>query len=67
MCFAVLTNWIGNFIVGMITLSIIDKYGINLFFGGLVIVQILSLFAFKIYLPETKNKSLEEIEKELLK
>jgi sugar porter (SP) family MFS transporter len=64
MCAVVLTNWIGNFVVGMVTLSLLQNLGVQKFFILIMIIQVISLIFLKLFLPETKNKSLEEIEKE---
>ncbi|MCR3755263.1 MAG: galactose:H(+) symporter [Candidatus Westeberhardia cardiocondylae] len=61
------TNWIANMIVGATFLTMLEKFGNSntfLFYGLLNFIFILITIKF---VPETKNVSLEHIEKNLMK
>lgn len=67
MGFSTFFLWFANFIVGFGFPILVSTFGISKTFGVFVIFNILSIiFAYK-HAPETMNKSLEEIQKELLK
>lgn len=59
-------NWIGNYLVTLVFLDLVRKITLG---GAFVLFGVLSAVAFVFvyyFLPETKGKSLEEIEKSLL-
>ncbi|KAM0750592.1 putative hexose transport-related protein [Meredithblackwellia eburnea MCA 4105] len=58
---SVTTNWIGNFIIGLITPPMLQnaKYGTFIFFGFFSVVSGIWVFFF---CPETKGKTLEDID-----
>ncbi|MDR3298825.1 MAG: sugar porter family MFS transporter [Candidatus Accumulibacter sp.] len=60
-------NWIGNFIVSQFFLILLAAFGNNVGgpFGIFAIFSVLSIFFVKYLVPETRGKSLEEIESEL--
>lgn len=60
------THWICAAIITLVTPAVLSAFSgvtIFLFFAGMMILQL--LFVWKL-MPETKNKTLEELEKELL-
>lgn len=56
------TNWIFNAIAVNFSLIIMDQYGGCILFSGFSLVCILGLFFVGLFVPETKNISLEKIE-----
>ncbi|NGP43819.1 sugar porter family MFS transporter [Bacillaceae bacterium SIJ1] len=57
--------WIANFFVGLLFPVSVDAYGLsNTFFFFVILGVFAILFVFK-YLPETRNKTLEQIEEEM--
>ena len=58
-------NWIFTFIVVQFSPYILNQFGGAILFGIFAICSLLALIFVKIWIPETKGKSLEEIEKEL--
>jgi len=58
-------NWIFTFIVVQFSPYILNQFGGAILFGIFAICSFLALIFVKIWIPETKGKSLEEIEKEL--
>jgi len=62
MSIATFTNWGANFLTAFIFPWYIDKVGLNIgFFSFAIICLVATLFFFK-FIPETKGRSLEEIE-----
>ncbi|MDF1560816.1 MAG: sugar porter family MFS transporter [Bacteroidales bacterium] len=62
MSIATFTNWGANFLTAFIFPWYIDKVGMNIgFFSFAIICLVATLFFYK-YIPETKGRSLEEIE-----
>lgn len=62
-------NWLGNFIVSQFFLVLLDAFGNNVG-GPFAIFGVFSALSIPFVLrlvPETKGKSLEEIEKEMTK
>ncbi|KAJ1945958.1 hypothetical protein FBU59_002161 [Linderina macrospora] len=58
---ATASNWLFNFIVGLVAPILIKKitWGLDLIFA---IIMFLAIFIIYIFFPETKNRSLEEME-----
>jgi len=65
MSFASAINWLSAFVVVQFSPYILNNLGGSALFGIFATFSLLSLIFVKVYIPETKNKSLEEIEKEL--
>lgn len=65
MSFAAAINWLSAFLVVQFSPYIINNLGGSMLFGIFAVFSLLALIFVKLYIPETKNKSLEEIEKEL--
>jgi MFS family permease len=61
--FATFTNWIFNFLVVLLFPHFLASVGGVVTFLFLALMSLLQLLFTYIYLPETKGKSLEEIEK----
>jgi len=59
-------NWIFTFIVVQFAPSILNQLGGAILFGIFAICSFLALIFVKIWIPETKGKTLEEIERELI-
>ena len=62
---ATMANWIANFVVAVSYLSIISAIGETATFGAYAVVTVLSLVYVVKAVPETKNRSLSDIEREL--
>ena len=62
MSLATLSNWSFNFIVAMTFLTIVEKLGPSIAFWTYGIVGVAGLIFCYRYVPETKGRSLEEIE-----
>ena len=58
-------NWIFTFIVIQFSPYFLNQFGGAILFGIFTLCSFLSLIFVKIWIPETKGKSLEEIEREL--
>ena len=58
-------NWVFTFIVVQFSPYILNQFGGATLFGIFAICSFLSLIFVKIWIPETKGKTLEEIESEL--
>ncbi|WP_299093212.1 sugar porter family MFS transporter [uncultured Metabacillus sp.] len=54
--------WITNFFIGLAFPIMLDKIGLSTTFLAFAVIGIVSLFFIYKYLPETKGRSLEEIE-----
>ncbi|KXV57818.1 D-galactose transporter GalP [Acetobacter tropicalis] len=61
-----LTNWISNMIVGASFLSLLGWLGGAKTFGLIALLNALFLLLTKLFVPETKGVSLEEIEQNLM-
>lgn len=59
------TNWIANGIVGFTFLSLLNNFGSGNTFFLYGALNLSFLIAFKLFVPETKGVTLEEIEKKL--
>ena len=66
MAVAVSSNWIFNAVVGGTFLTLLDVCGPSKTFALFGICGVISLFIIKMFTPETKDVSLEHIEKNLL-
>ncbi|WP_077216702.1 MFS transporter [Piscirickettsia litoralis] len=60
-------NWLGNSLIASYSLSLMTSIGTSHFFLLLAIFAVISLIVFIIFVPETKNISLETIEANLWK
>lgn len=60
----VLFVWVVNFIMGLVFPTLLSALGLNFTFLVFVIVGILSICFVYYFVPETKGKTLEEIEKQ---
>lgn len=62
---ATATNWTFNFLIGFFTSKITDEigYGLGWVFGASILV---GAFFVHFFVPETKDKSLEQIDREIL-
>jgi sugar porter (SP) family MFS transporter len=58
-------NWIFTFFVLQFSPYILNRFGGAILFGTFALCSFLALIFVKIWIPETKGKSLEEIEKKL--
>ncbi|MDR2967723.1 MAG: sugar porter family MFS transporter [Methanobacteriaceae archaeon] len=65
MSFTSTINWIFTFIVVQFSPYALNRFGGSVLFGIFALSSFLALIFVKIWIPETKGKSLEEIEKEL--
>ncbi|MCO7220149.1 sugar porter family MFS transporter [Klenkia sp. PcliD-1-E] len=62
---ATMANWVANFVVAVSYLSIIAAIGETATFGLYAVITVLSLVYVVKAVPETKNRSLADIEREL--
>jgi len=62
---ATLANWLFNYLVSLTFLTLVKSFTIAGTFLLYAIISILSLLFTKFFIPETKGKSLEEIERSL--
>ncbi|KAF5204393.1 Plastidic glucose transporter like [Thalictrum thalictroides] len=62
MGFSFSVHWICNFFVGLFFLELVDKYGIAAVYSTFGGVSLLSAVFVKLFIKETKGRSLEEIE-----
>ena len=65
MSISLTANWVFTFIVVQFSPYILNHFGGATLFGIFAFCSFLALIFVKIWIPETKGKSLEEIEKEL--
>jgi SP family galactose:H+ symporter-like MFS transporter len=61
------SNWTFNFILSQLFLPLLLTFSISKVFVGFAIVTMLGLLFVKLFVPETKDITLEEIESNLLK
>lgn len=61
LAFASATQWLFNFVLSKITLTMVNTLGYKLFFT-FGTINILGMAVFAFFLPETKGKSLEEMD-----
>jgi SP family galactose:H+ symporter-like MFS transporter len=59
-------NWTGNFILSQLFLPLLLTISISKVFAGFAIMTLLGLIFVKLFVPETKDITLEEIEENLL-
>jgi SP family galactose:H+ symporter-like MFS transporter len=64
--FSTAANWISNAIVGGTFLTMLSKLGSGNTFLLYGAFQVVSIFIFRLFVPETKGVSLEKIESNLL-
>ena len=60
----VLFVWVVNFIMGLIFPTLLSSFGLNFTFLVFVIVGFFSIAFVRFFVPETKGKTLEQIEKQ---
>jgi sugar porter (SP) family MFS transporter len=65
MSFTLSISWISTFIVVQFSPYILNNFGGSFLFGFFALCSFLALIFVKLWIPETKGKSLEEIEIEL--
>ncbi len=65
MSLAGVTNWLANFLIAISYLSILSAAGRPATFFGLAVITLLSFVFMQIKVPETKGRSLSEIEMDL--
>lgn len=59
---AVFVLWIANFFIGLFFPVLIETIGINATFYSFAVCAVIGMIVVNIFVPETKGKSLEEIE-----
>ena len=64
---ALMANWLGNFVVAQTFLIFLDSLGEAMTFWLYAIINTLSLLFIIFFVPETKQKTLEEIEEHFAK
>jgi major inositol transporter-like SP family MFS transporter len=57
--------WLTNFVIGLVFPSLVSGIGISHTFFLFVVAGVLSLVFVKLYVPETKGRTLETLEAEL--
>jgi major inositol transporter-like SP family MFS transporter len=57
--------WLTNFVIGLVFPSLVSGIGISSTFFLFVVAGIFSLTFVKLYVPETKGRTLETLEAEL--
>ncbi|MEU0413476.1 sugar porter family MFS transporter [Streptomyces griseorubiginosus] len=62
---AAVVLWLTNFVIGLVFPSLVDAIGISNTFFLFVVAGIFSLTFVKLYVPETKGRTLETLEAEL--
>ncbi|XP_011621154.1 probable plastidic glucose transporter 1 isoform X1 [Amborella trichopoda] len=62
MAFSFVVHWVCNFIVGLLFLDLVEKFGIGSIYASFGAVSLLSAMFAKYFIIETKGRSLEEIE-----
>lgn len=60
------TNWVSNMIIGATFLTLIQALGISWTFWIYTVLNIVFIFVVIFFIPETKNVTLEHIEKNLM-
>lgn len=65
MSLAGVANWLANFVIAISYLSILSAAGRPATFYGLAVITVLSFLFMRARVPETKNRSLSEIEMDL--
>ena len=60
----VLFVWVVNFIMGLVFPTLLSSFGLNFTFLVFVIVGFFSIAFVRLFVPETKGKTLEQIEKQ---
>ncbi|MGW2378631.1 sugar porter family MFS transporter [Streptomyces sp. NPDC001658] len=62
---AAVVLWLTNFVIGLVFPSLVDGIGVSNTFFLFVVAGVLSLTFVKLYVPETKGRTLETLEAEL--
>ncbi|MGW0707564.1 sugar porter family MFS transporter [Streptomyces sp. NPDC002643] len=62
---AAVVLWLTNFVIGLVFPSLVDGIGISNTFFLFVVAGVFSITFVKLYVPETKGRSLETLEAEL--
>jgi major inositol transporter-like SP family MFS transporter len=62
---AAVVLWLTNFVIGLVFPSLVDGIGVSNTFFLFVVAGVFSLTFVKLYVPETKGRSLETLEAEL--
>ncbi|SBT89542.1 MFS transporter, SP family, major inositol transporter [Streptomyces sp. DI166] len=62
---AAVVLWLTNFVIGLVFPSLVDGIGISNTFFLFVVAGLFSLAFVKLYVPETKDRTLESLEAEL--
>ncbi len=62
---AAVVLWLTNFVIGLVFPSLVDGIGISNTFFLFVVAGLFSLAFVKLYVPETKGRTLESLESEL--
>jgi sugar porter (SP) family MFS transporter len=59
-------NWGANVIVASLVPVVINSAGVAALFGGFFVITVIAWFVFYFYIPETKETTLEQIERNVL-
>ncbi|XP_059077709.1 probable plastidic glucose transporter 1 isoform X2 [Cryptomeria japonica] len=62
MAFSLCVHWVFNFVVGLLFLDTVEKFGLTAVYSSFGIVSLLAVAFTYYYVSETKGRSLEEIE-----
>ncbi|GMJ00732.1 hypothetical protein like AT1G05030 [Hibiscus trionum] len=65
MSFSFSVHWVCNFMVGLLFLDLVEKFGVGAVYAGFGSVSVVSAIFAYYFLVETKGRSLEEIEMSL--
>jgi SP family galactose:H+ symporter-like MFS transporter len=58
MSFAILMNWVGNYLVALVFLKLVNLWGPGIVFGIFAVISIFSFFFVLRFLPETKGQEI---------
>jgi MFS family permease len=62
---ATAANWLANFAVALTFLDLIDAFGQSAVFWGFAVICLAAIAFTLAFVPETRSKTLEELEREL--